>query len=93
MPVSAAEIGPAPCLMALAVTHLPLCLQGGRALNGRWLALFWYLLGHNPLLYEPMRSHHAVQEPFVEMFLFLFEEGGSCYLTLAPSDCPQGIQA
>ena len=51
--VSGAMIVAASWLLALAVTHLPLCLQGGRALNGRWLALFWYLLGHNPLLYEP----------------------------------------
>ena len=30
MPVSEAEIGAAPCHLALAVTHLPLCLwQGG----------------------------------------------------------------
>ena len=38
--------GPLP--LTLAVAHLPLCCWGGRALNGSWLALLWYLLGHNP---------------------------------------------
>ena len=37
--VSGAEIAVAPCLPALAVTHLHLCLPGGRALNSSWLVL------------------------------------------------------
>ena len=43
--VSVAEIAAAPHLLALAVTYLPLCLWGGRDLNGSWLALLWYSLG------------------------------------------------
>ena len=43
--VSGAEI--APCLLALAVTHLPLYLQQGEGLVCSRLALLWYSL--NPL--------------------------------------------
>ena len=49
MLVSGAEI--APCLLALAVTYLPLCLQqwgsGGKGPVGSWVALLWYSI--NPL--------------------------------------------
>ena len=61
--VSGAEIAVAPCLPALAVTHLYLCLQGGRALNSSWLVLLWYLLGHKPLFYKCARGHHKESEP------------------------------
>ena len=50
--VSGAEIAAAPCLSSLVVAHLPLCLQGRRALNGSQLALLWNSLGHNPLFSE-----------------------------------------
>ena len=61
--VSGAEIAVAPCLPALAVTHLYLCLQGGRALNSSWLVLLRYLLGHKPLFYKCARGHHKESEP------------------------------
>ena len=44
--ISGAEIAAAPCLPALAVTHLPLCLRGqweGVPVCS-WLALLWYSL-------------------------------------------------
>ena len=40
--VSGAGIEAAPCLLALAVASLPLCLCGGRALYSSRLALLWY---------------------------------------------------
>ena len=52
--VSGAKIAAAPCLPALAVAQLPLWHWGGRALNGSWLALLWYLL--NPLFCERARG-------------------------------------
>ena len=30
------------CLLTLVVEHLPLCLWGGRVLNGSQLALLWF---------------------------------------------------
>ena len=33
------EIAASPCLLALAATYLPLCLQGERDLYSSWLAL------------------------------------------------------
>ena len=51
--VSGAEI--APCLLALAVTRLPLCLQQGRGPVRTQLALLCYLL--NPLFCEQARRH------------------------------------
>ena len=72
--VSGAEIAPAPCLPTLAVTHLPLCLQRGRAISGSGLALFWYSLGHNPLFCESARGHSALLEPSCRKGpLFLFQ--------------------
>ena len=47
--VSVTEIAAAPCLLILAVAHLPLCFREGRTLNGSRLALLWCSLGHNPL--------------------------------------------
>ena len=35
------KIAAAPCLQSLVVTHLPLCLWGGRALYCSWLAFLW----------------------------------------------------
>ena len=49
--VSGAKI--ASCLLALAVAHLPLCLQLGNGQVHSWLALLWYLL--NPLFRELVR--------------------------------------
>ena len=43
----------APCLPALAVACMPLCLQQGSGLVRSQLALFWYLL--NPLFCEQAR--------------------------------------
>ena len=40
--VSEAKIAETPSFPALAVALLPLCLQGGQALYGSWLALLWY---------------------------------------------------
>ena len=37
--VPGAEIAASPCLLALAATYLPLCLQGQRDLYSSWLAL------------------------------------------------------
>ena len=70
--VSGAEIAVAPCLPALAVTHLHLCLPGGRALNSSWLVLLWYLLGHKPLFYECAKGHHKESEPLEGKVLFPF---------------------
>ena len=98
--VSGAEIAVAPCLPALAVTHLHLCLPGGRALNSSWLVLLWYLLGHKPLFYKCARGHHKESELLEGKVLFpsFFLSPWQWYVlgycvTLASSDCPQGIQA
>ena len=95
--VSGAEIAPAPCLPTLAVTHLPLCLQRGRAISGSGLALFWYSLGHNPLFSEYTRGHHEVLAPSHGKVLFSFVsltilQFGLLYY-ISPANCPQGIQA
>ena len=45
--VSGAEIEAVPCLLALTVAHLSLCLQGKRDICGKQLDFLWYLL--NPL--------------------------------------------
>ena len=68
--VSGAKIAAAPCLLALAVTQLPLWHWGGRALNGSWLALIWYSL--NPLFCEHTRGHRVALEPFTGKDYFLF---------------------
>ena len=81
--ISGAEIAAAPCLLALAVSRLPLCLRGGRALCGSWLALLWYLL--NPLLCEHTRGHHVVLEPFVRKVFFFFNLSGDCSVWVAIS--------
>ena len=96
--VSGAEILAAPCLPAMAVTHLPICLQGGRALYSSQLALLWYLL--NSLFSEHARDYCVVFEPFTsKVFVCLFvlflcqSHSLGCYLAVAPSGCPQGIHA
>ena len=90
--ISGAEIAAAPCLLALAVSRLPLCLRGGRALCGSWLALLWYLL--NRLFCERARgADRAFREKGLFCVSLWRSHGLGCCLTLAPSDCPQGIQA
>ena len=101
--VSGAKIPAAPCLAILAVAQLPLCLCRGRALCGSCLSLLCYLL--NLLFCEHARGHRMELEPlvgkdlvlccvfvFVFVFVWFLWHGLGCYLTLAPSDCPQGIQ-
>ena len=71
IPVSGGEI--APCLLALAVAHLPLCLWrwGGEGPVHSQLAVLWYLL--NPLFCEWFRLHiTAFCEIFLSLSLFLF---------------------
>ena len=97
--VSGSEIAAAPCLPLLAIAHLPLCLWGGRAPNGSQLLLLWYLIDHKTLSCERTRGHRLALEPFVgEVLLFIFlslwqPHSLGCYVTLAPSDFHQGIQA
>ena len=96
MPVSGAEIGAAPCLLALAVTRLPLCLQEEDGLVRSRLALLWCSL--NPLFCEQTRLRvRAFCGKVFSLSLFFFFSLAipqfGCYLRLAPSDCPWGIQA
>ena len=98
--VSGAEIALAPYLPVLAIALLSLCLQGRRVLNISRLALLWYLIGKIPLFCEHTRGDHAALEPFAGKVPFLGGRSSlwrchslDCYVTLAPSDCPQGIQA
>ena len=97
--VSGSEIAAAPCLPLLAIAHLPLCLWGGRPPNGSQLLLLWYLIGHKTVFCERARGHRLALEPFAgEVLLFIFlslwqSHSLGCYVTLAPSDCHQGIQA
>ena len=86
----------APRLPALAVAHLSLWLQRGEGLVHTQLALLWYSL--NPLFCEWTRlCLRAFSRKVLSLSLFIFPLGLShslgCYLMLAPSDCPQGIQA
>ena len=94
--ISVAEISP--CFPALAVTHLPLCLQWGDGPARSQLALLWYSL--IPLFCEQARlclrlelftGKFSLSLLFFSSFWLSYSLG--CYLTLAPSDCPQGIQA
>ena len=90
--VSRAKI--ASCLLALAVAHLSLCLWRGEGPVHSWLALLWYSL--SPLFCE--RAWLCLRlELFKVLTLFFFSlwlsHSLGCYLRLAPSDCPQGIQA
>ena len=67
--VSRGNTAAAPCLPALAVAHLPLCLWGGRALSSSHLALLWYL--PNPLFCDHTRVYHVALESFVGKVLFV----------------------
>ena len=90
--ISGAEITAAPCLPALAVTHLPLCLWGqweGVPVCS-WLALLWYSL--NLLFCEWARLDIRAFHGKVLFFPLWQSHSLGCYLLLAPSDCPQGIQ-
>ena len=95
--VSGAEI--VLCLLALAVTHLPLYLQQGEGLACSRLALLWYSL--NPLFCKwarlCLRLELLMGKFSLSLSLFFFSlwlsHSLGCYLMLAPSDCPQGIQA
>ena len=69
--VSGAEI--APCLPALAVAHLPLCLWPGEGLVLCRLALLWYSL--NPLFCEQARLCLRL-EPFSGKFSLSFSFSG-----------------
>ena len=78
-------------------THPPLCLQRVRACTAASLISFGI---RSILCSECTRGHCAALEPFLgQVFLFsgslAVPQFGllSCGLILAPSDCPQGIQA
>ena len=81
--ISGAEI--APHLLALVVSHLPLCLCWGDGPVHSWLSLLWYLL--NPLFYEQARLCFRL-ELFVGKFslslslFFFFSLSLSVYLTV-----------
>ena len=93
--VSRSKIAAAPCLPALVATCLPLCLWGQKALSGSWLALLWYSV--NLLFCELTRGHSEVVKSFHrKIFVFLSSQGNpwiGLLSSLAPSDCPQDIQA
>ena len=57
------------------------------------LALLWYLL--NPLFWEWARLCFRAfnRKFFLSLFSLWLSHSLGCYLRLAPSDCPQGIQA
>ena len=90
--LSRAEI--APCLLALAVTYLPLCLWLGGGAVCSQLAL----LGIHSILCSVSGSGCTL-EPFIGKFFFFFffslsgDPSLGRSLTLACSDCPQGIQS
>ena len=90
--VSGAEI--APHLLALAVTCLPFCLWWWDGPVCSQLALPWY--SFNPLFCERARlcllafCRKVLSLSFSPLWLAHIL---GCYLMLAPSDCPQGIQA
>ena len=96
-PVSGAKIV-APCLLDLAAAHLPLFLQWGDGPVHSQLALLWYLL--NLLFCEQVQLCLRLElfvgnfslSLFFPLSLWLSHSLGCC-LTLAPSDCHQGIQA
>ena len=86
----------APCLLALAVAHLPLCFWQGDGPVCSQLALLCYSL--NPLFCEPARLCLRLELFAGKFSLSLFfslwlSHSLGCYLRIPPSDCPQGIQA
>ena len=66
--VSRGNTAAAPCLPALAVAHLPLCLWGGRALSSSHLVFLSYF--PNPLFCDHARVHHVALESFEAKVLF-----------------------
>ena len=82
----------APCLPALAVTHLPLVGEGAGPQPASSPVVLL-----NPLFCEWVRLHLMLElytgkfSLFFSLSLWLSHSLG-CYLMLAPSDCPQGIQ-
>ena len=94
MPLPGTEI--ASCLPVLAVIHLSLCLRWRGEDCTQQLALIWYWL--NPLFCERARLEPLTGKFSFCVFFFLslslwLYHSLSFYLTLAPSYCPQGIQA
>ena len=84
MLVSGAKI--APCLQALAVACLPLCLQWGDGPIHSWLALLWCSL--NALFCERARLGIRL-ESFVGKFSLCFLGVPQFGVLLVPSDGPQ----
>ena len=89
--VSGAEI--ASCLPALAIASLPLCLRWGEGPIRSRLVLLGYSL--SPLFCEWAKlCLRAFCGEILSLSLFFslwLSHSLGCYLTLAPSDCPQGI--
>ena len=90
--ISGALIAAAPCLLALAVTCLPLCLQQGRGLHAAILLSFGIhsipcsASGPGCQL-EPFMGKSVV---VVGFFLSPCQSHSlDCYLMLPPSDCPR----
>ena len=93
--ISGVEIAAAPCLLALAVISLPLCLHVGWGQYEASLALLWYSV--NPLFCEQARLYLRLElfrgKFFFLSFSFFFPSlwvylSLGCYLTLVLSDCP-----
>ena len=86
----------APCLPALAATRLPLCLRLGKGPVLNRLALLWYSLSLCSVTW-PGCALWLFTGNLSLSFFFLpplwLSQSLDCYLTLAPSDCPQGLQA
>ena len=76
--ISGAEISP--CLPALAVTRLPLCLWWGNGPVRSWLALLWYSL--NPLFCEQAQLCLRL-----ELFMGKFSLSVSFFLSVYPTVC------
>ena len=93
--VSGAKI--APHLLALAVTCLPLPLVGAGA--GPQLASSPLVFALAFVLSAGQAMPQSYSGKVLSLFIYLFfpslwiSHSLDCYLTLAPSDCPQDIQA
>ena len=92
MPVSVTKIAATPCLLALAVMHLPLCLQhkGGACIQ---LASSALVFAQSFVLSGARLRVKAFHWKVLSLFFSPLCHSLGCYLTLAPSVCPQGIQA
>ena len=86
MPVSGTEIGAVRCLPTLAFARLPRGLWWGRGGSCTQPASF-------PLVFNPSFCEPARESSLSLFFPLWGSHSLGCYLTLAPSDCPQGIQA